>query len=182
MCRSSGIVARSLLTSATTRDTLLDETQFDTFFTAFRQLYAAGGSYIAYTITGGPSGLDIPDNAVNPAWRNADLYLIPFRSWASNSTWEEINSYSQEFTEDWLPIITNATAGSGAYASEGDILEPDFKQSFYGLAKYERLLEIKQKYDPTGLFYAHKGVGSDEWYITDQLPGLPTQNGRLCRV
>lgn len=164
------------------RDSLLNDTQFDTFFTAFRQLYEVGASYIAYTITGGPSGVDIPDNAVNPAWRNAALYLIPFRSWASDSTWEEINSYSEDFTASWMPIIKNATVGSGGYASEGDVLEPGFKESFYGLANYESLLETKRKYDPAGLFYANKGVGSDEWYVTNQLQGLPTQNGRLCRA
>lgn len=173
---------REIAPNSATRDTILDETQFDSFFTAFRELSEVGASYIGYTITGGPSGLDIPDNAVNPAWRNAALYLIPFRSWASNSTWEEINSYSEEFTASWMPIIKNVTSGSGGYASEGDALESDFKESFYGLANYERLSAIKQKYDPTSLFYAHKGVGSDGWYIKDQLQGLPTQNGRLCRA
>lgn len=119
---------------------------------------------------------------MNAAWRNAALYLIPFRAWNANSTWTEIAGYSEEFTADWMPILKNATAGSGGYASEGDALEPDFKETFYGLDKYQRLADIKEKYDPTGLFYATKGVGSDEWYVTDQLEGLPTQNGRLCRA
>lgn len=58
----------------------------------------------------------------------------------------------------------------------------DWQQSFYGNDTYKRLLALKQKIDPTGLFYAHKGVGSEDWYVTGQLEGLPTQNGRLCRV
>lgn len=81
-----------------------------------------------------------------------------------------------------MPILRNATPGGGAYDSEGDVNEPDFKQSFYGLETYNRLLEIKDKYDPDSLFYANKGVGSDAWVVTDQMAGLPTQNGRLCRV
>jgi len=28
---------------------------------------------------------------------------------------------------------------------------------------YTRLFSIKKKYDPTGLFFTHHGVGSEEW-------------------
>jgi len=54
-------------------------------------------------------------------------------------------------------------------------------EAFYG-SNYDRLYALKQKLDPTGLFYAPTGVGSEKWYITNQLAGLPTQNGRLCRA
>lgn len=161
---------------------MTSETKFDTFFEAFRSFYELGGQYVGYGITGGPSTITIPDNAVNVAWRDAALHLIPCRFWDANSTFEQIAAYSAEFTADWMPILQNATPGAGAYDSEGDVNEVDFKQSFYGLDKYARLLEVKDKYDPTGLFYANKGVGSDAWYVTGQLSGLPTQNGRLCPV
>lgn len=119
---------------------------------------------------------------MNPAWRDAVFHLLPVRFWDSNSTWDEVALYSDEMTTEWMPIIIDATPGGGGYASEGDVNEVNFKESFYGLEKYERLLEIKEKYDPDSLFYANKAVGSDAWYVTDQLAGLPTQNGRLCRV
>lgn len=132
--------------------------------------------------TGAPSGIEIPDNAVNPPWRSTALHLLTFRFWDANTTWDEYASYSDVFTNELMPILRHATPGSGSYDSEGDVNEPDFKQSFYGLDKYDRLLAIKQKYDPESLFYANKGVDSDAWYVTDQLASLPTQNGRLCRV
>ncbi|ROW10542.1 hypothetical protein VMCG_01957 [Cytospora schulzeri] len=94
----------------------------------------------------------------------------------------EVAAYSKDMTEDWMPIIRDASPGSGGEASEGDVNEPDFKQRFYGTDKYERLYGIKQNYDPTSLFYTNKGVGSNEWHVTDQMEGFPTQNGRLCRV
>lgn len=173
------------LTFAFNRDVLTNETQFETFFSAVKQVYDLGGQYVGVVTTGAPSGstaTDIPDNAVNPAWRTTDLHLLTFRFWDANTTFDEYASYGDAFTNELMPILRNATLGSGSYDSEGDVNEPDFKQSFYGLETYDRLLEIKEKYDPESLFYANKGVGSDAWYVTDQLTGLPTQNGRLCRV
>ncbi|HLX36735.1 MAG TPA: FAD-dependent oxidoreductase [Candidatus Binataceae bacterium] len=50
----------------------------------------------------------------------------------------------------------------GAYVSESNYFEKNFQQSYWG-ANYPRLLEIKKKYDPNGLFFVHNGVGSEEW-------------------
>lgn len=66
-------------------------------------------------------------------------------------------------------------------ASESDVTEPNIQQSFYG-EKYEKLLKMKDKVDPYGFFSALQAVGSDRWYVMDQLEGFPTQNGRFCRV
>lgn len=159
---------------------MVDPTKFNTTLAAIKGFYDLGGTIIGYGITGGP--IEYPDNAVNTAWRDAALHLIPVRIWTAETTVVEMEEYSEHMTDSWLQPLRDATPGSGGYASEGDVTEPDFKQSFYGLDKYERLYAIKQQVDPTGLFYAHEGVGSDEWYVTDQLEGLPTQNGRLCRV
>jgi FAD/FMN-containing dehydrogenase len=50
----------------------------------------------------------------------------------------------------------------GSYVSESDYFEPSWQQSFWG-ANYSRLLAVKQKYDPDGLFFVHHGVGSERW-------------------
>ena len=34
--------------------------------------------------------------------------------------------------------------------------------SFWG-SNYPRLLAVKEKYDPDGLFFVHHGVGSERW-------------------
>lgn len=179
------------------RDNLVDPAKLNTTSAAIRRYYEVGGQYVGYGITGNPrpttpkgnnstsdhlDHLDIPDNAVNPAWRTAALHLLPCRFWDAGSSLADVAAYSADMTASWMPIIRDATPGSGGYASEGDVSEPDFKESFYGLEKYERLYGIKRRYDPTGLFYANKGVGSDEWYVTGQVEGFPTQDGRLCRV
>lgn len=59
-----------------------------------------------------------------------------------------------------MGIVRNATPDSGAYLNEADYFEPDWQRSFWG-PNYRRLLSIKDKYDPTGLFQVHHGVGSD---------------------
>ena len=81
---------------------------------------------------------------------------------------------------DWMQPWRDASPGAGSYLNEGDINEPDFQKAFYG-DNYDQLYALKQKYDPTGTFYAITAVGSEDWYTTDQIPYYPTTNGRLCR-
>jgi FAD/FMN-containing dehydrogenase len=50
----------------------------------------------------------------------------------------------------------------GAYVSESNFFEKGWQQSYWG-NNYPRLAEIKRKYDPSGLFVVHNGVGSEEW-------------------
>jgi FAD/FMN-containing dehydrogenase len=50
----------------------------------------------------------------------------------------------------------------GSYVSESDFFERDWQRAFWG-ANYPRLLAVKRKYDPEGLFFVHHGVGSEEW-------------------
>jgi len=70
--------------------------------------------------------------------------------------------------------------GAGSYLGESDILEPDFEQSFYGTS-YARLLEIKRRLDPKDVFFAQTAVGSEAWKVVTE-NGLPSGNGKLCRV
>ncbi len=50
----------------------------------------------------------------------------------------------------------------GSYVSESNYFEPDWQRSFWG-ANYARLLAVKRKYDPDGLFFVRHGVGSEGW-------------------
>jgi len=51
---------------------------------------------------------------------------------------------------------------AGSYVSESDFFERDWQRSFWG-GNYERLLAVKRRYDPDGLFFVHHGVGSEAW-------------------
>ncbi|KAG8162028.1 hypothetical protein KVR01_007793 [Diaporthe batatas] len=115
------------------------------------------------------------DNAVNPAFREMVFFLVTSsnRS-ADHSTPEALaaqNKYLQdEVLQPWRDIAP-VSEGGGTYLNEASVGEPDWQESFYG-GFYPRLSEIKRKWDPKDVFYA----------VHDGGQGLPTQNGRLCRV
>jgi FAD/FMN-containing dehydrogenase len=56
-------------------------------------------------------------------------------------------------------LLPNA---AGSYVAESDFFEEAWRESFWG-ANYARLLAVKDKYDPDGLFVVHHGVGSERW-------------------
>ena len=58
--------------------------------------------------------------------------------------------------------LREVTGPSGAYVSESNYFQRDFQQAYWG-SNYPRLAQIKQKYDPDGLFFVRNGVGSEHW-------------------
>lgn len=51
---------------------------------------------------------------------------------------------------------------TGAYVNECDFFQDDWQRRFWG-PHYARLLAIKTRVDPDGLFVVHHGVGSEPW-------------------
>lgn len=106
---------------------------------------------------------DLVDNAVNPAWRKAMVHQLINRGWPGNQPPEVQKAIEDEITNVQTPILKSLEPGKmGAYVNEVDSHEPDFQQSLWG-ENYERLYEIKQEWDPSGLFIARLGVGSEDW-------------------
>lgn len=58
--------------------------------------------------------------------------------------------------------LARVVPSAGSYVSESDYFLRDWQDAFWG-ANYPRLVEVKQTYDPTGLFFVHHGVGSEAW-------------------
>ena len=58
--------------------------------------------------------------------------------------------------------LLKAVPHPGSYVSESDYFERAWQKSFWG-SNYPRLAAVKRKYDPTGLFVVHHGVGSEDW-------------------
>lgn len=144
---------------------------------AFRAATDGGRFYLASTAlnTAGPALVARPvaANAVQPEWRDAFLSInIISSTWDWNQNWGEAAVRQADMIDRVLPAMEAATPGSAVYLNEGNWEQPDWQHAFYG-ANYNRLLKIKNKYDPHGLFYALTAVGSEAW--------IEDAKGRLCR-
>lgn len=77
-------------------------------------------------------------------------------------------------TNVYAPILDRLDPGGlSSYVNEGNPFDPNWKRVFYG-TNYDRLLSIKDKYDPDGILYGRTSVGNDRWKTAG--------DGRLCRV
>lgn len=157
--------------------------KFELFFGTIKNTVMSGASVIGYHMAPG-NPLKV-DNAVNEAWRNTQSFLITANLVPENATPAQLKNASDHLTFDimqpWRDIAPYS-AGGGVYLNEADIQEPDWQTDFYGAKHYPKLLAIKQKRDPRGVFYATTAVGSEAWEVRDGEQGLQTQNGRLCHV
>jgi len=159
-----------------------DKAKLNATFDVVRKTIEKNGFMVGYHQA--PRNRGQADNAVNPAWRQTIAFLITASLVPENPTIAQIRNASDTLTRDimgqWRAVAPNS-AGGGVYGNEADLQEPDWQREFYG-SLYPRLYQIKQKWDPTGVFYAHTAVGSEHWVVRDGDQGVQTQNGRLCRV
>ena len=58
--------------------------------------------------------------------------------------------------------VRKIVPSAGSYLAESDYFAPNWQEAFWG-SNYPRLLSVKSKYDPDGLFFVHHGVGSERW-------------------
>jgi FAD/FMN-containing dehydrogenase len=63
-----------------------------------------------------------------------------------------------------MAALRAAAPDTGAYVNECDYFQPNWQQAFWG-SNYPRLVDIKRRYDPDGLFVVHHGVGSEDWSV-----------------
>lgn len=120
------------------------------------------------------------ESAANPAWRDVMMFTIIGLIWDSDTPESEVSEINNKLTNDLAQRLKDVSPGGGGYLNEGDVMDADFAQSFYG-SNYDRLVKIKRKVDPYDLFWAPTAVGSENWYITGQDKYVTKQTGRLCR-
>ncbi|TFK40207.1 isoamyl alcohol oxidase [Crucibulum laeve] len=113
-----------------------------------------------------------PDNAVLPAWRENERLITAMLPWDDHAPIKEMLVLSRKLTQVYGKAMHRLTPGSGTYLNEADPFEPDWQRSFYG-KNYNRLLAIKDKWDPDQLLYGRTAVGGDRW--------ISQSDGRLCQ-
>ncbi|RAQ65265.1 restculine oxidase precursor [Aspergillus flavus] len=161
------------------RKTWEDEVLLNKTMDTIRSIVEDGSRLIQYNVNGAAVP-DTPDSAVLPAWRDTVFFAIVGVSWADGISEDELKAANEKLTDDIMQRLRDVTPGSGSYLNEGDVMEPNFGEAFYG-ANYDRLLQIKAEVDPWDTFWAPTAVGSEDWYITDVPDWLTYQTGKLCR-
>jgi hypothetical protein len=98
--------------------------------------------------------LTTKQTAVHPAWRNAFAFIdvINFGGWNGPTA-------LQNQTSDALVANVTKVFGTAAYYNEA-WEEENWQDSFFG-SNYKRLLSIKKKVDPKGVFACRLCVGSE---------------------
>lgn len=157
-----------------------DSTSLDKMYNAIKTSSQAALTIIGFIINPTLANGGNPDNSVNPAWRNTYAHILQSVNWVDGDSAAVQAAVRQNFTNGHMQRWRDVTPGSGSYLGESDILEPNFGQSFFG-SNYARLQSIKKKLDPNDVFFAQTAVGSENWEVVTA-NGLPSGNGKLCRV
>ncbi|KAL4899838.1 hypothetical protein BDW74DRAFT_171240 [Aspergillus multicolor] len=129
-------------------------------------------------LVGGGKVLDDPGySGTNPAWRKTYLVHIVARGWLEQLGPVFAEAVKVDITYNKYNAMRALTPSMGGYLNEADRNNPWWREDLYGAENYERLLRVKNKYDPEGIFYCPQCVGSSTWY-QQTLPG--EDYGPLC--
>ncbi|CAA7267512.1 unnamed protein product [Cyclocybe aegerita] len=137
------------------------------------QTVTNNGAFIVGHIVGPGTGAPVVDNAIHPVWRNAASFSITSYAVAGNAALSEKARAQNIITNVVGRALRDASPNGGAYVNEGDLEEPNWQQAYWG-SNYPRLYELKQKWDPNGVFYARTTPGTENWEVIDY-------GTRLCK-
>lgn len=119
---------------------------------------------------------------VNPVWRDSVMHADVFDSTNMAGISDEAFRAAKRRLDGHMDALRKATPGGGAYFNEADVQEPNWQEAFFG-SNYDKLVQIKKKWDAQGVFWAPTTPGSEAWKVEGVDPeGIQTQNGRLCRA
>ncbi|KAJ5010991.1 FAD-linked oxidoreductase ZEB1 [Colletotrichum sp. SAR 10_99] len=176
--------AYSLMTSRLLGRKHLSDIEQPTLVSYLKQIMQTqnptGGGMMVIGLQGGPRPRSVPEKmrgAVNPVWRSTYIHMMSYG--ASIDTTNASPQDALDVAAKWLeetkePIWREWAPGSGSYMNEANAFNSQFKEDFYG-ESYDRLLEVKRKYDPTESLFVLAGVGSDAWKYD-------LNSGKLCKT
>lgn len=104
----------------------------------------------SFVLGGAAKKPDDTETAINPKFRNA-LVTMTCMGPATNS----------ENHHAWANSTFNQLGNGGSYMNEPQHDRGDWQDVYWG-EKYSRLLAVKSKWDPQGIFTLHHGVGDGE--------------------
>ena len=111
------------------------------------------------------------DNSLNPAWRDAIIHLVVKEGWSDGLGPDKVKAANRDMVYNKGYALRQLAPDSGAYFNEANYDEPNWQWQLFG-GNYPRLRSIKQKYDPSGLQWCNRCVGSEDW--------VQEADGSLC--
>ncbi|KIJ42536.1 hypothetical protein M422DRAFT_170983 [Sphaerobolus stellatus SS14] len=94
--------------------------------------------------------------SAHPAWRSTIFHATTANQWNWNSTAAEIQEHYKTVHRAMEGV--RKVAGHAAYMNEADVYEENWQEAFFG-SNYDKLLAIKNKYDPNHLLDCWQCVG-----------------------
>ena len=139
-------------TKGTVRSAFLEELDDETVATILARMASqpdGGMAFVQVRPIGGAIG-DVPADATAFAHRDATILF------AINTMWQDDGAASEAWTDDFFAAI--APKASGVYSNFlGDEGEDRVREA-YPAATYERLIDVKRRYDPTNLFRRNQNI------------------------
>ncbi|KAF2843057.1 FAD-binding domain-containing protein [Patellaria atrata CBS 101060] len=130
---------------------------------------------ISMNVSHARAGNEPGANAVLPAWRDAAISSNIVVEWhpEKGDTLDMLLATQKEMNDVMVPQLEMVSPNSGTYMNEGTFDLATWKDDYYG-TNYDKLLEIKKKWDPDMIFYGKPNVGNEYW--------KRMADGRLCRA
>ncbi|KAL1608533.1 hypothetical protein SLS60_003475 [Paraconiothyrium brasiliense] len=156
------------------RSNYADASSISELLAAIRSTVEKGGYDIHGQVMGPTLSISgNPNNAVLPAFRSAIMHT---QAYEPNAWWDGMDTVTapeqqavrHDRLQSYMQLWRDITPEGGAYMNEGDMQDSEWKETFYG-DNYERLLLVKKRWDPEGLFWVISGVGSDDWENQQQM-------------
>lgn len=154
---------------------------------ALRTSTPAGETMVGQVVGPAPSSSagdgDVVDNAVLDAWRQTYTHVSLPRTWTAFNQTQKL-LVATDLRDVRTQALRKVEPESGCYMSEADPTEPEWQRAKFG-AKYARLLGIKTRVDPLGVFWCKQCVGSELWNVLGQ-EEVDVENGvgqsrvRMC--
>ena len=131
---------------------------------SFKNALDNGAFFVGHMWNGG-HGLPRSEwskSAVNPRFRNVSDKVITIVPVSGNDPLSVKAEAQNRLTNVVDGAMKAAGPNGAAYINEADPFLPDWQDAFWG-TNYPRLLQLRKKWDPLGVFYSVSTPGTENW-------------------
>ncbi|ROT43662.1 isoamyl alcohol oxidase [Sodiomyces alkalinus F11] len=139
-----------------------------------REDLAYTGVVIGHLFNPGYGWPSAADSATHPKWRNSTDFVISIVPVPVDASLEKKAELQDLLTNTVDAALREAGPEGFTYINEADPYQPNWQEAFWGDV-YERLVCIRRKWDPNGVFYSIATPGTEDWEVIEY-------GTRLCKA